>query len=129
MFSQRLISSVLYGVLTIFILVITASLFSSLILRYTNVMESSFYWILITFSFIAMFIGGFISGGRSGERGWFAGTLTALLYSCVILFSQYLSFNQWFDAEQLSMHAGYVVVAIFGGMIGVNTRGSSFREQ
>jgi len=128
MFSQRIISSVLYGVLTIFILVIGASLLSSLILRYTNVTENSFFWILIGFSFVAMFIGGFISGGRSGERGWFAGTLTALLYSFVVLFTQYLSFNQWFDTQQMGMHAGYLIAAILGGMIGVNSRGSSYRE-
>ncbi|WP_280768615.1 TIGR04086 family membrane protein [Salipaludibacillus daqingensis] len=128
MFSHKLISSVLYGVLTIFILVIGASLISSLILRFSNVSESSFFWILVGFSFVAMFIGGFISGGRSGERGWFAGTLTALIYSVIVLFTQFLSFDQWFDTQQMGMHAGYMVAAIFGGMIGVNTRGSSYRE-
>lgn len=126
--SHRLISSVLYGVLTIFILVIGASLLSSLVLRYTNVAESSFFWILIAFSFVAMFIGGFISGGRSGEKGWFAGVLTALFYSFIVLFTQYLSFNLWFDMQQIGMHAGYLIAAVFGGMIGVNSRGSSFNE-
>ncbi|PYZ94138.1 TIGR04086 family membrane protein [Salipaludibacillus keqinensis] len=128
MASHRLISSVLYGVLTIFILVIAASFLSSLVLRFTNVTEATFLWILIGFSFVALFIGGFISGGRSGEKGWFAGTLTALLYSLVVFLTQYLSFNQGFDMQQILMHGGYLLAAILGGMVGVNVRGDSLRE-
>ncbi|MGJ9382920.1 TIGR04086 family membrane protein [Salipaludibacillus neizhouensis] len=128
MFSHRFISSILYGVLTIFILVIVASFMSSLVLKYTNVTEETFLWILIGFSFLALFIGGFISGGKSGQKGWFAGALTALFYTTLVFLTQYLSMNQGFDSQQLLMHLGYFIVAILGGIMGVNVRGNSFAD-
>ncbi|SER73147.1 TIGR04086 family membrane protein [Salipaludibacillus aurantiacus] len=128
MLSHRLISSVLYGVLAIFIIVIAASFISSVILRYTEIAEGTFLWILIILSFIALFIGGYISGGRTGERGWFAGALTALVYSLTVFLTQYLSFNETFDLQQLLMHSGYLITGVFGGMIGVNIHGNSHRD-
>ncbi|WP_095995530.1 TIGR04086 family membrane protein [Salipaludibacillus agaradhaerens] len=126
---QRLISSVLYGVLMIFVLVIVTSFLGSLILRYTNTTEESFFWVLLIFSFIALFLGGFLAGGKSGEKGWFAGALTALMYSCVTFLTQFLSFNEGFDLQQIIIHSGYLITAIFGGMLGVNVRGHNFKEQ
>lgn len=128
MFSQRFFRSILYGVISIFILVIIASFISTLILRYTNVMEETFLWILISFSFVALFIGGFISGGKAGQKGWVAGALTAFLYSAFVFLMQFLSLDQGFDLQQLIIHIGYLIVAVLGGMMGVNVRGNSFAE-
>ncbi|MDG5786437.1 TIGR04086 family membrane protein [Evansella sp. AB-P1] len=123
---QRIFSSALYGILTILVLVILASLTSSAILKFTSIQEGSLTWILLIFSFLAVFCGGFISGGRSGQKGWLAGATTAILYSFVIFLVQYLGYNQGFDGEQLLVHSGYVLIAILGGMLGVNVRGESF---
>ncbi|MFA9557187.1 TIGR04086 family membrane protein [Evansella sp. AB-rgal1] len=123
---HRIFSSALYGILTILILVIVASLISSTLLKFTTLQESSFTWILLGFSFLAVFIGGFISGGRSGQKGWIAGGTTAILYSLVIFLVQFLGYNQGFDGEQLLIHTGYVLIAIVGGILGVNVRGESF---
>ena len=121
---QRLLSSSLYGILMILILVIAASLVSSVLLRFTALQEGNFTWILLGFSFLAVFIGGFISGGRSGQRGWLAGATTAALYTTLIFVVQFLGFNQGFNTEQWLIHSGYLLAAVLGGMLGVNVRGS-----
>lgn len=125
MMNQRLFNSALYGILTILILVIVASFISSMLLRFTSMQEGNFTWILLGFSFLAVFCGGFISGGRSGQKGWLAGATTAILYSVVIFLVQYLGYNQGFDTQQLAVHSGYVIVAILGGIFGVNVRGET----
>ncbi|SDY47388.1 putative membrane protein, TIGR04086 family [Evansella caseinilytica] len=123
---QRLFSSALYGILTILVLVIAASLISSVLLRFTSLQEGNFTWILFLFSFVAVFIGGFISGGRSGQKGWLAGAATSVLYTLIIFLVQFLGYNHGFDLQQWAIHGGYVIVAVIGGMIGVNIRGESF---
>ncbi|MBU9720695.1 MULTISPECIES: TIGR04086 family membrane protein [Bacillaceae] len=123
---NRLFTSALYGILTILILVILASLVSSTILRFTSIEEGNFTWILLGFSFLAVFVGGFISGGRSGQKGWLAGGTTAVLYTLVIFFVQFLGFNEAFDAQQWLIHSGYLIAAVFGGIFGVNVRGESY---
>ncbi|WP_096188247.1 TIGR04086 family membrane protein [Evansella halocellulosilytica] len=124
----RLFSSSLYGILTILVLVITVSFITSLLLRFTSLQEGSLGWILIGFSFLAMFFGGLVAGGRSGEKGWLAGAVTAILYTVVIFLVQFLGYNQGFDLQQLMMHSGYLIAAVLGGMFGVNIRGQSYRE-
>ena len=123
---QRIFHSALYGILTILILVIIASLVSSVLLRFTTLHEGNFTWALLIFSFIAVFCGGFISGGRSGQKGWLAGAYTAILYSVIIFIIQYLGYDVGFDREQRLIHAGYVLTAIVGGVLGVNVRGESY---
>ncbi|MCD8509229.1 MAG: TIGR04086 family membrane protein [Bacillus sp. (in: Bacteria)] len=66
-----------------------------------------------------------MSGGRSGQKGWLAGATTAILYSFVIFLVQYLGYNQGFDTQQLAIHSGYVLVAMLGGIFGVNVRGET----
>ncbi|MBU9712507.1 TIGR04086 family membrane protein [Evansella tamaricis] len=123
---HRLISSALYGILTILILVILASLISSTLLRFTSLEEGSLTWVLLGVSFLAVFFGGFISGGRSGQKGWLAGATTAILYTIIIFFVQFLGFNEGFDIQQWLVHSGYLVVAVLGGIFGVNVRGETF---
>ncbi|MDQ0254248.1 putative membrane protein (TIGR04086 family) [Evansella vedderi] len=126
MMNQRLFSSALYGILTILVLVIVASLISSTILKFTSLQEGSFTWALLGFSFLAVLCGGFIAGGRSGQKGWLAGALTAVLYTFVIFLVQFLGFNEGFDLQQWLVHSGYVLAAMLGGIFGVNVRGESY---
>lgn len=123
---QRIFNSALYGILTILILVIIASLVSSLLLRFTSLQEGNFTWGLLGFSFIAVFCGGFISGGKSGQKGWLTGAFTAILYSIIIFLVQYLGYDTGFDRDQILVHTGYVFIAMLGGVLGVNVRGESY---
>lgn len=66
-------------------------------------------------------LGAFLAARRAGNRGWYYGALTAVLFGCVLivlgLFGGHFVFNSTTLLQFLLM-AG---VGAFGGMIGVNT--------
>lgn len=97
---------ILYGLIAIFSAMLLTSLAVSLLLTATSLEESSFNWLITAISFLSLFIGGFISGGKGKERGWMIGALTALSFSLIILLFQYLGFGKTFTAEQLIFHLG-----------------------
>jgi putative membrane protein (TIGR04086 family) len=112
--------AMVYGVTTIFIIILLTSLLLSLLLKFTTLQESSLTWVILTLSFLAMFIGGFVSGGKGKEKGWLMGGGTALLYSLIVFLFQYLGHEAVFSSEQSIYHAGFLAVSIIGGIFGVN---------
>ncbi|QIW80844.1 TIGR04086 family membrane protein [Bacillus tequilensis] len=115
---------ILYGLIAIFSAMLLTSLAVSLLLTATSLEESSFNWLINAISFLSLFIGGFISGGKGKERGWMIGAMTALSFSMIILLFQYLGFGKTFTAEQLLFHLGFLGVCMLGGIFGVNMRGN-----
>lgn len=112
--------SILYGVVSIFLVAVLSSLIFSLILRFTATGESSLQFAVTAVSFISLFVGGFISGGKGKAKGWLLGGGTGLLYSVIIFLFQYLGHNSLFNVEQLIYHTCYILVAMMGGILGVN---------
>ena len=123
--SKKLGVAVLYGVTTIFVIALFTSLLLSLILRFTNVQESSLTWIILGISFIALFIGGFVSGGKGKEKGWLIGGMTGLVYTLIIFLFQYLGFDSSFTMEETLYHLGFLGAASIGGIFGVNVMSNS----
>ncbi|MET1176380.1 TIGR04086 family membrane protein, partial [Paenibacillus amylolyticus] len=60
---------ILYSLVVIFALMFAGSLLISVLLTFTSLTESSFSWLITAISFITLFIGGFIAGGKSKEKG------------------------------------------------------------
>ncbi|QFT90020.1 hypothetical protein FIU87_15250 [Bacillus sp. THAF10] len=118
--SKKLGSAILYGVIAIFIFAIAISLIFSLLLRFTSLQETSIAWLVLTLSFLTLFIGGFIAGGKGKEKGWLLGGATGGLYSLIIFLFQYLGSDSLFSLQQSLFHLGFVAVAALGGIIGVN---------
>jgi putative membrane protein (TIGR04086 family) len=118
--SKNMGISILYGVVSIFLVAVLSSLIFSLILRFTATGESSLQFAVTAVSFISLFVGGFISGGKGKAKGWMLGGTTGLLYSIIIFLFQYLGHNSLFDVEQLIYHTCYMLVAMMGGILGVN---------
>lgn len=118
--SKNMGVSILYGIVTIFLVAIVSSLIFSLILRFTSTTESSLQFIVTAVSFISLFIGGFISGGKGKAKGWLLGGGTGLIYSVVIFLFQYLGHDSLFSVEQTIYHTCYMLVAMMGGILGVN---------
>ncbi|WP_462412351.1 TIGR04086 family membrane protein [Neobacillus sp. Marseille-QA0830] len=112
--------SIVYGLIFIFAFAIVCSLIFSLLLRFTSVQESSLQYVVTALSFIGLFGGGFLSGGKRKEKGWLIGGLTGLVYSLIIFLSQYLGYDRLFSAEQFIYHTCYVLIAMMGGILGVN---------
>ncbi|WP_238533136.1 TIGR04086 family membrane protein [Bacillus methanolicus] len=104
---------------------IISSFIFSLILRFTSAQESGIEMIVTIISFISLFIGGFISGGKGKQKGWLLGGLTGLLYSIIVFLFQFLGFDSLFTWKQLIYHVCYVLVAMMGGILGVNLSSKS----
>lgn len=116
--------AVLYGVITIFSIAVVSSLIFSVILRFTSVEEASLEFIITAISFVTLFLGGFISGGKGKKKGWLVGGLTGFIYTLIILLFQYLGYDQLFTIEQLIYHVCFIVTAMMGGILGVNINSS-----
>ncbi|OQP06292.1 hypothetical protein B1690_09095 [Geobacillus sp. 46C-IIa] len=117
---SRLGSALVYGVATIFVLAALISFVFSLLLKWTDIHESSLTWVIFTVSVISMFIGGIVAGGKSQEKGWLAGGLTSLLFTALIFLFQFLGIEKPFTAEQWLYHLVFFVAAALGGIVGVN---------
>jgi putative membrane protein (TIGR04086 family) len=118
--SKNMGVSILYGVMVIFLVAVISSLIFSLILQFTSTREASLQFIVTAVSFISLFIGGFVSGGKGKAKGWLLGGGTGLLYSLVIFLFQYLGKESLFSMEQVIYHTCYMLVAMMGGILGVN---------
>jgi putative membrane protein (TIGR04086 family) len=121
--SKNIGNSVLYGTIAILVLAVVSSFLFSTLLRFTSIQESSIQWVITALSFVSIFAGGFISGGKGKEKGWLLGGLTGLAYSVIIFLFQLLGFDSLFDFEQVVYHICYILIAMMGGILGVNLRG------
>lgn len=116
--------AILYGLITIFVIALVTSLIFSLLLKFTNLTESSITWIILGLSIFALFIGGFVAGGNGREKGWLIGGITALLFSLIILLFKFLGYGEMFSMHELMYHGGFLLVAMLGGIFGVNMASS-----
>ncbi len=116
--------AILYGLITIFVFAMVTSLIFSLLLKFTNLTESSITWIILGLSLLALFIGGFVAGGNGKEKGWLVGGITALLFSLIILLFKFLGYGEMFSMQELMYHGGFLLIAMLGGVFGVNMSSS-----
>ncbi|WP_313897623.1 TIGR04086 family membrane protein [Bacillus litorisediminis] len=122
--TKKLSRAIFYGVLTIFIFAALTSLIFSLLLRFTSLQEHSIQYVITGITFLAMFLGGFISGGKGKERGWLVGGLTGVFFTLIILLFQYLGYDSMFTLKELVYHACFIITAMMGGILGVNITSS-----
>ncbi|TCN24587.1 TIGR04086 family membrane protein [Mesobacillus foraminis] len=122
--SRNLGIAVLYGVITIFVFATISSFIFAFLLRFTSVSESSLQYIITTVSFISLFAGGFITGGKGKNKGWLIGAATGCIYSSIIFLFQYLGHDSLLNTEQIIYQVCYIITAMMGGILGVNMSGS-----
>lgn len=111
--------------LTIFIIAIISSIIFAFILRFTSLQESSVQYIITAISFIALFAGGFMAGGKGQQKGWLLGGLTGFAFSLIVFFYQFLGLDRLFSFEQIIYHVCYILICMMGGILGVNMSGKS----
>lgn len=80
----------------------------------------SVQYIITALSFIGLFGGGFLSGGKRKQKGWLIGGVTGLIYTLVVFLFQYLGYDRLFSIEQVIYHTCYTLIAMMGGILGVN---------
>ncbi|MCV9885247.1 TIGR04086 family membrane protein [Metabacillus halosaccharovorans] len=116
--------AILFGLITIFVMALVTSLIFSLLLKFTSLTESSITWLILGLSILALFIGGFVAGGNGKEKGWLIGGITAILFSLIILLFKFLGHGEIFSVQELMYHGGFLLIAMLGGIFGVNVSSS-----
>ena len=123
--SKKIGYAVLYGTISIFIFAIISSSIFAFILRFTALQETSIQYVITAMSFIALFIGGFIAGGKGQQKGWFLGGVTGFIYALLIFLYQILGLDSLFNVEQIIYYVCYILISMMGGILGVNLSGKS----
>ena len=118
-------SPLLAGLLTVWLFVFIGALITALLLNFTNVQEHTFNYFSYTINIVALLIGGWIAGRKSGQRGWYYGAATGLLYAILVFLIGMLAFDTALDWKNLVHFASAVVIAALGGIFGVNMRSST----
>jgi len=118
--NKILLRPILSGIISILGILIFSSFILSLLLQFTTITEASVHWFILPITLITLFIGGFIAGQRSGQRGWYVGALTGLAYLVLIWLITFLGFDSTLSLKNMIYYALYLILAIVGGMVGVN---------
>lgn len=122
--SKKWGKAILFGLIAIFTIALATSLVFTFLLKLTNITESSITWLILGISILTMFIGGFVAGGNGKEKGWLVGGMTALIYTLIIFLFRFLGHGEIFSLEQVLYHAGFLLIAMLGGVFGVNSASS-----
>ncbi|CAM4366414.1 TIGR04086 family membrane protein [Paenibacillus tarimensis] len=115
-------SSLLVGTVTAMIWLMAGALLLSVLLRYSNLQESSlqlYAWILHSLSALA---GGFAAGRKTESKGWYQGAVTGVIYALLIIVTGFLAANAPFTTETFMLLAAAVPAGALGGMFGVGTK-------
>ncbi|SFM05063.1 putative membrane protein, TIGR04086 family [Gracilibacillus orientalis] len=112
--------SVLYGWMGIFVVMLVASIILTLLLRFTSLGESTLEMATLFISFIALFTGGLIAGLKAKHKGILVGAITSLLFTFVVFCYRFLGLHLSFSVVELVNHGAYILLAMFGAIIGVN---------
>lgn len=121
--TKKMSVAIIYGVASIFILAMIASLVISILLRFTALTESSLSLFMMIITFLSIFIGGFITGGIGKKQGILLGGGTGLFYLAIILLFQYLGHDTLFTVKQWIIYICFIITSIMGGILGVNIKG------
>ena len=120
----QMASPLLSGILYASIWLAAGALLLSMLLRYGSMQENE----LPTYSMVvhgcSALAGGFVSGRRSKQRGWYYGGTLGVVYGILVLLVSFLASNAGFSGRTMTMMIETLICGSFGGMIGVNTKRS-----
>ena len=117
---NRYFLSICIGWIVSFGLIIIGSLIIALFLKMSSLNEPTLSWITLILGFISLFIGGIVSGVKGKTKGWLIGCILGIGFTVMVFLIQYLGYKEPFSIMQSLHHLGYIVAAIFGGIVGVN---------
>ncbi len=66
--------------------------------------------------------GGFVSGRKSGSKGWYIGGMLGILYAIAVILISFLGFDAPIRLSTLYLPALAFTLGALGGMVGVNSR-------
>jgi putative membrane protein (TIGR04086 family) len=117
----RIRSPLIAGLFYIILIVFLGTLLISFLLSMSGIQESSLPYYAYPLHAIALFIGGWISGKRAKEKGWYYGGLSGIIYAVILMLIGFLGFDQGMGLDTLMILSISFGCSALGGMIGVNT--------
>ncbi|SDX41410.1 TIGR04086 family membrane protein [Paenibacillus sp. CF384] len=117
-------SPMLAGILYASIWLALGAILLSTMLRWGSMQETQLPLYSLIVHGCASLAGGFVSGRRSGMRGWYYGGMLGIAYGLLILLVSFLSTNTGISGRTFTMLIETLLCGAFGGMIGVNTKRS-----
>lgn len=124
LFSWRLSSPVLSGLLRAFLWMLLGALALSLLLWGSGMSEKD----LSTYTYIvhgvAAAFGGLAAGRKTSSRGWYQGAWTGILYGIIVLLVGFLALDSSPAGMDLLWVLAAAGISALGGMFGVNLQKS-----
>lgn len=118
--TKKLFTATCFGLFTTIIIVLLFGIIMATLLKITSMSESSVALIPMIVSFVALFIGGCVSGLKMKERGLLVGAVTGLIYIFLVFLIQFLGFENGAGTQQMLLFLLYILTTTLGGIVGVN---------
>lgn len=123
--SNRVSSPLLSGLFYAFVWMMTGALVLSLLLWLTGLQEQDLSMCTYIIHGLSMLAGGFVSGKKSGKKGWYRGGITGVVYGITILMIGFLALDSPVNVHDLLHLCAAFMIGAFGGMLGINLSKSS----
>lgn len=118
--TKKLCIAISFGIITLLLLACLASMVVALLLKFTNIHESTLVITLFVLAILSTLFSGFIAGMKSQGKGWLVGSLTGLTFSCLVFLVNYLGFSHGLSNSQLLYQLALIAASTTGGIFGVN---------
>ncbi|GGH29610.1 TIGR04086 family membrane protein [Paenibacillus segetis] len=110
----------LSGLWYAFLWMLIGALVLSLLLQYSLLEEPQLPWSTYLVHAISIVMGGIVSGKRAGQKGWYQGAITGLIYGVLLLLISFLALDTSLTWSDLSLMIPTLILGAFGGVLGVN---------
>jgi putative membrane protein (TIGR04086 family) len=108
------------GQLIIWLIVFILSVCTALLLRFTSLETSHLPTITFFINVISLFLGGWISGKKAGQKGWFYGGMQGIIYCLLLVLISFLAFDASMRVSPFVFGVCAFGVSALGGIFGVN---------
>ena len=113
---------ILSGLTYTFSIVISSVLIFALLLTFTSISDTYLPFISYFITVLSILVGGFVSGKRSGEKGWYYGGITGTIYGILLVIITFLAFEMDINFRSLILVVLTFLFGAFGGIFGVNAK-------
>ncbi|WP_028775579.1 TIGR04086 family membrane protein [Shimazuella kribbensis] len=114
-------SPMVAGQMILWAFIFVLSLITALFLRFSSLETSSLPTITFCINAVSLLSAGFISGKRSGKKGWYYGGLQGIIYTLLIWLVAFLAFDTSMRVDPLIFGIFAFGIGALGGIFGVNT--------
>ncbi|AXK20087.1 TIGR04086 family membrane protein [Bacillus sp. COPE52] len=118
--TKKLSTAIGFGIITLLILASITSMVIALLLKFTNMNESTLTVTILILALLSMLMSGFIAGKKARGKGWLVGFTTGLTFAILVFLVNYLGFSQTLSNSQFLYQLALMGASTLGGIFGVN---------